>query len=126
MSFKALDRSWVPDSRCVQPGEDPPDFFPGRGTMPEEYQAIRDFCRACPVRIKCLDFAMRMHEEVGYWGGLSRDERLRLIQLFKIPPRERILVHGTERGYKNGCKCDSCRDAHIVAAQEYRERQVAS
>lgn len=31
--------------------------------------------------------------------------------------------HGTRRGYKDGCRCDDCKDAQRLYQQRYRERQ---
>jgi WhiB family redox-sensing transcriptional regulator len=33
-------------------------------------------CNKCPVRERCLDFAIR-NEEVGIWGGMTTTERRR-------------------------------------------------
>lgn len=33
--------------------------------------------------------------------------------------------HGTRGGYKDGCRCDECRDAQRRYQQRYRERSVA-
>jgi WhiB family redox-sensing transcriptional regulator len=39
-----------------------------------EAQAKR-VCARCPVRDECLDYALRVHEELGIWGGLDAPER---------------------------------------------------
>ena len=33
--------------------------------------------------------------------------------------------HGTRRGYKDGCRCDDCRDAQRLYQQRYRQHRVA-
>jgi WhiB family redox-sensing transcriptional regulator len=40
----------------------------------EEKQAKR-VCSACPVRERCLTFAVGHHELYGVWGGLNPEER---------------------------------------------------
>lgn len=35
-------------------------------------------CQGCPVRVECLDHAMRNNEKHGIWGGLSSRERQKL------------------------------------------------
>jgi WhiB family redox-sensing transcriptional regulator len=35
-------------------------------------------CADCPVRRECLDYAMRVHEPFGIWGGLTEAERRQL------------------------------------------------
>ena len=36
-------------------------------------------CRQCPVRTACADHALRVREPYGIWGGLSEDERARIL-----------------------------------------------
>jgi WhiB family redox-sensing transcriptional regulator len=32
-------------------------------------------CAQCPVRRECLDYALRVDEQLGIWGGLDAAER---------------------------------------------------
>ena len=32
-------------------------------------------CAVCPVRVECLDHALRHHVRCGIWGGLNERER---------------------------------------------------
>ena len=41
-------------------------------------RAAKRVCAACPVRRECLDFALRLREPFGIWGGLTESERRRL------------------------------------------------
>jgi WhiB family redox-sensing transcriptional regulator len=36
----------------------------------------KSYCRSCPVRIDCLEYAIE-HEEIGIWGGMTTTERRR-------------------------------------------------
>jgi len=36
-------------------------------------------CATCPVREPCLEYAIRIREPHGIWGGLSESERRPLI-----------------------------------------------
>jgi WhiB family redox-sensing transcriptional regulator len=38
----------------------------------------KSVCLRCPVRNPCLDWALRVGEPYGVWGGLTADERRRL------------------------------------------------
>jgi WhiB family redox-sensing transcriptional regulator len=38
-------------------------------------RAAKRVCAMCPVRQECLDYALRMREPFGIWGGLSEVER---------------------------------------------------
>jgi hypothetical protein len=33
------------------------------------------------------------------------------------------IMHGTDRRYSDGCRCDECREAHKLKAREYRDRR---
>lgn len=38
-------------------------------------RAAKQVCGDCSVRRACLDFALRVHEPLGIWGGLNEVER---------------------------------------------------
>jgi len=40
----------------------------------------KEFCKRCPVRALCLEYALVNNEEHGVWGGLSTKERQQLKQ----------------------------------------------
>ncbi len=40
----------------------------------------RDVCASCPVRERCLQFALEERIAFGIWGGLDERERVRLIE----------------------------------------------
>lgn len=52
---------------------DPDLFFPDRSRKTEqERMIIRVACRVCPVRQRCLDYALsRPEPQYGVWGGLT-------------------------------------------------------
>lgn len=51
---------------------DPDLFFPELGESPEPAKRL---CRGCPVRLQCLDYALRHRERHGVWGGTTEYER---------------------------------------------------
>lgn len=53
-------------------------FFPEKG---ESSRAAKKICARCPVRIECLNYALRNGERYGVWGGTSERERRRLKSL---------------------------------------------
>lgn len=61
---------------------DPNLFYPlGRGLAAlEQIEEAKTFCRACPSREPCLAFALSTRQELGVWGGMSADERRRLLR----------------------------------------------
>jgi len=40
----------------------------------------KSICAVCPVRIECLEYAVRIREPHGIWGGLNEIERRVLIR----------------------------------------------
>lgn len=67
------DTSWMQAARCR---DMPPDwFFPSDGTGVRAAQLV---CERCPVRERCLAFALDHHIEFGVWGGASERARRRL------------------------------------------------
>ncbi|MGF1663341.1 MAG: WhiB family transcriptional regulator [Kineosporiaceae bacterium] len=69
----AHQQGWRWDALCAQ--TDPEAFFPEKGQSPA---AAKRVCRACPVRLPCLAFALAANERHGVWGGLSEQERQRV------------------------------------------------
>jgi WhiB family redox-sensing transcriptional regulator len=58
-------------------------FFPPAVAERREDREAREakaksICAQCSVRSDCLDFAMRVHEPHGIWGGLTEAERRRI------------------------------------------------
>jgi WhiB family transcriptional regulator, redox-sensing transcriptional regulator len=43
-------------------------------------RAAKEICRPCPVRQECLDYAIRIREAHGIWGGLNELERKQIIE----------------------------------------------
>ena len=68
-----VNGAWLTHGACR--GVDTNVFFPEIGTSDNRAKAI---CRACPVRIHCLEFALASAEKFGVWGGLSEKTRKKL------------------------------------------------
>ena len=58
-------------------------FPPSRPERKEERiareRAAKEICRPCPVLQNCLDYAIRIREMNGIWGGLNEAERKQMI-----------------------------------------------
>lgn len=66
---------WREVSACRDVGPD--NFFP-TGPQPVVAMQTADakaLCRRCPVRERCLEFALETNQEDGIWGGSDEDER---------------------------------------------------
>lgn len=59
-------------------------FFPPAHPERKDERAAREdaakaICATCRVRAACLDYALRIREPHGVWGGLNESERKQLI-----------------------------------------------
>lgn len=73
--------SWQRKAACRGPHADV--FFPPAHAERKEEKLQREerakaICRTCSVRVECLDYAIRIHEPHGIWGGLNEMERKQL------------------------------------------------
>lgn len=71
--------------RAACRGEDSSVFFaPNYFERKEEKEAreakAKALCVRCPVRLECLDYALRTREPHGIWGGLNEAERKALLR----------------------------------------------
>lgn len=74
--------SWQDRAACKGPQSSmfyPPPSFERREEKLEREAAAKAICHRCPVRGECLDYAIRIREPHGVWGGLSESERKALL-----------------------------------------------
>lgn len=92
------------DQRPPCADDEDPDIF-----WDEEFIGVaKSICRGCPVREKCLSWAIDHGEMDGVWGGLSAKERAKLRRagvakapaLPKVTPKEKVaaIAHLTKHG----------------------------
>jgi len=68
-----MSADWMAEARCR---DHPPSvFFPSDGVGVE---VARRICADCPVRLACLEYALRNGIDHGVWGGTSERERRRI------------------------------------------------
>ena len=72
-AVEAAELTWQDEALCAE--TDPEAFFPEKGGSTREAKRV---CRACEVRIECLEYALSHDERFGIWGGFSERERRRL------------------------------------------------
>ncbi len=79
-------------------------------------QAAREICVPCPVKDKCLEYAIEHPSwtKLGVWGGTTEKERRRI--RYNMTTRGLRSVCGTMGGYKrhgrnNETPCDECKEA---------------
>lgn len=69
------------DGLCAR-GEHPDLWYAddrGQGLSKETLRA-KQICMRCPLRQVCLEYALENREAFGTWGGLTADERGRLLK----------------------------------------------
>jgi WhiB family transcriptional regulator, redox-sensing transcriptional regulator len=79
MRWEGADVSWQARAACG--GLAARLFFGPDGERPQERE-IREakavtICASCPVRARCLDYALRNSIKHGIWGGLNKEQRAR-------------------------------------------------
>lgn len=129
-SFYEQDENWKQHAACRDKPTDM--FFPNRG---DAVHAVKRICAECPVRQECLDYALKIPNLVGIWGGMSGRERRNYRSQLR---RDAVLApirHGTNGGYQAELRrglepCNQCRIAHREherqRAANYRNRKNTS
>lgn len=93
-------------------------------------RALLAICDRCPVKDACLTEAIDAKHSYGVWGGMTTEQRERLITKRK-PGRQRAREqHGTEAGYaqhrrRGDQACDECMAAANLAAGIRRDKRRA-
>lgn len=57
----------------------PPAHFERKDEKLEREGRAKAICATCSVQQECLDYALRIREQHGIWGGLSESERKPLL-----------------------------------------------
>ena len=91
MATERWEYGWQWRASCR--GEDTSLFFPPNHPEVREEREVRErrakaLCGACPVRMDCLEYAVRTREPYGIWGGLNEMERRVLLRR-----RDRLTLH---------------------------------
>lgn len=83
MATDGWEYGWQWRAACR--GEDaslffPPNHFEEREEKRDRERRAKAICAICPVRMECLDYAIRIREPHGIWGGLNELERRLLLR----------------------------------------------
>ncbi len=82
MSAMHDDESWQVKAACRGPQSDlffPPTHFEKKEDREGREREAKEICATCSVRQACLDYAVRIREPHGVWGGLSEADRKQLM-----------------------------------------------
>lgn len=78
----AIDDSWQLRGLCRGNHSHlffPPSTFERKDERERRELRARAICRVCPVMNECLEYAMRIREPYGIWGGFTESERRDLV-----------------------------------------------
>ena len=78
MSALLADQAWQVRAACRGPQSIvffPPAHFERKDEKREREDHAKAICLTCSVQRDCLDYALRIREQHGIWGGLSENER---------------------------------------------------
>jgi WhiB family redox-sensing transcriptional regulator len=77
------EQSWYLRASCRGPQAVvfyPPTQPEGKDERLDREQAAKEMCALCPVQRACLDYAIRVREPHGIWGGLNEVERKQILE----------------------------------------------
>jgi WhiB family redox-sensing transcriptional regulator len=78
----AIDDAWQLHGLCRGSHSHlffPPSTFERKDERERRELRARAICRVCPVMSECLEYAMRIREPYGIWGGFTENERKDLV-----------------------------------------------
>jgi WhiB family redox-sensing transcriptional regulator len=82
VSVQRVDDLWQMKASCRGPQAAvffPPTHFERKDEKEERELRAKAICSTCPVRKACLEYALRIREPHGIWGGLNELERKQLL-----------------------------------------------
>ena len=83
MSALRTEEAWQVKAACRGPQAAvffPPTSFERKDEKLDRERRAKAICATCAVRRPCLDYAIKIREPHGIWGGLSEGERKRLLE----------------------------------------------
>ena len=82
MSVLTSELTWQTKAACRGPQAAvffPPPQFERKEEKLERERRAKSICATCSVQRQCLDYAVRIREPHGIWGGLNEVERKTLL-----------------------------------------------
>jgi WhiB family redox-sensing transcriptional regulator len=82
MSVQRADEMWQAKAACRGPHASvffPPPQFERKDEKEGRESRAKAICATCSVRRDCLEYAIRIREPHGIWGGLNELERKQLL-----------------------------------------------
>ena len=78
MVVRTAVQTWQEKASCRGPSSAlffPPTHSERKEDKDERESRAKAICRTCPVKKPCLEYALRIREPHGIWGGLNELER---------------------------------------------------
>jgi WhiB family redox-sensing transcriptional regulator len=78
VSLLHAEELWQARAACRGPHTSlffPPSHFERKEDKERRESQAKAICATCPVRKPCLEYALRIREPHGIWGGLNEIER---------------------------------------------------
>ena len=82
VSVQQVEDLWQAKAACRGPHTSlffPPSHFERKDDKEYREAKAKAICASCPVRRPCLDYALRIREPHGIWGGCNEVERRELL-----------------------------------------------
>ncbi len=82
MSVLHAEELWQAKAACRGPQTSlffPPSHFERKDDKELRESRAKAICATCPVKRSCLEYALRIKEPHGIWGGLNEVERRSLL-----------------------------------------------
>ena len=78
MATRTLGEAWQARAACRGPQAAvffPPTHAERKEDKAEREKRAKEICSGCVVQRDCLEYAIRIREPHGIWGGLNENER---------------------------------------------------
>jgi WhiB family redox-sensing transcriptional regulator len=78
VSAQRIEEAWQVRAACRGPQAAvffPPPHFERKSEKFKREEQAKAICSTCAVRQPCLEYALRIREPHGIWGGLNEAER---------------------------------------------------
>lgn len=82
VSVQRSNESWQLKASCRGPHAQmffPPNQFERKDERADRERRAKAICQTCAVRLACLEYALKIKEPHGIWGGLNEVERKHLL-----------------------------------------------
>lgn len=83
MSVRYAEELWQDRAACRGPNTAiffPPPQFERKDDKEARERRAKAICASCAVRRECLDYALRIRDPHGIWGGMNEAERRALLE----------------------------------------------